>query len=102
MERTRNGAYQPFAPISLASHTSRTDNVLSYTRGEQQRPEQLIREPGTYRFALRVEEAISNDGLLDRLWSRRPPTVTFGHDLRSYDAINTATLPLYAKDWARR
>jgi hypothetical protein len=67
----------------------------------QERPEQLIREPGTHRCALRVEEAISNDGVLDRLWPRRPPTVTFERDLRSSDAraFNTATLPLYAKDW---
>jgi hypothetical protein len=101
MQRTRSGAYQPFAPISLAGHTSRTESVLFYTRGEQERPEQLIREPGTYRFAFRVEEAISNDGVLDRVWPRRPPTATFERNLRNYDAraFNTATLPLYAKDW---
>ena len=101
MERTRSGAYQPFAPISLAGHTSRTESVLFYTRGEQERPEQLIRELGTYRFALRLEEAFSDDGLLARFWQRRPPTVTFERDLRTYDAraFNTATLPLYAKDW---
>ena len=57
MERTRSGAYQPFAPISLAGHSSRTESVLFYTRGEQERPEQLIREPGAYRFTLRLEEA---------------------------------------------
>jgi hypothetical protein len=101
MERTRSGAYQPFAPISLAGHSSRTESVLFYTRGEQERPEQLIREPGTYRFALRLEEATSSNGWLDRLWRREPPTVAFERDLRNYDAraFNTATLPLYAKDW---
>jgi hypothetical protein len=101
MERTRTGAYQPFAPISLAGHSSRTESVLFYTRGEQERPEQLIREPGTYRFTLRLEEAVSTDGFIDRLWQRRPPTVTFERDLKNYDAraFNTATLPLYAKDW---
>jgi hypothetical protein len=101
MERTRSGAYQPFAPISLAGHSSRTESVLFYTRGEQERPEQLIREPGSYRFALRLEEAVSTDGLIDRLWQRRAPIVTFERDLRNYDAraFNTATLPLYAKDW---
>lgn len=73
---------------------SLTESVLFYTRGEQARPEQLIRDLGSYRFALRVEEASSNDGLLDRLWPRRPPTV-IERDLRGYDAsaFNTATLP---------
>jgi hypothetical protein len=101
MERTRSGAYQPFAPISLAGHTSRTESVLFYTRGEQERPEQLIREPGTYQFALRLEEARSDDGLFARVWPRRAAAVTFERDLRNYDAraFNTATLPLYAKDW---
>jgi hypothetical protein len=73
VQRTRSSADQPFAPISFAGQTSRTESVLFYTRGEQERPEQLIRDLGTYRFALRVEEARSNDGLLDRLWPRRPP-----------------------------
>lgn len=70
-------------------------------RGEEERPEQLIREPDTYRFALRLEEASSGNGLLDRLWQRRPPTLAFERDLKHYDAraFNTATLPLYAKDW---
>ena len=101
MERTRSSAYQPFAPISLAGHSSRTESVLFYTRGEQERPEQLIGDLGTYRFASRIEEAISNDGLPDRLWPRRPPRVTFERDLRSYDAraFNTATLMLHAEDW---
>ena len=86
VERTRSSADQPFAPISLAGQMSLTESVLFYTRGEQARPQQLIREHGTYRIALRVEEASSNDGLLDRLWPRRPSTVTFERDLRSYDA----------------
>jgi hypothetical protein len=48
-----------------------------------------------------VEEAIGNDGLLDRRWPRCPPTVIFERELRSNDAsaFNTATLPLYAMDW---
>jgi hypothetical protein len=33
-----------------------------------------------------VEEAVSNNGLLERLLPRRPPTVTFERDFRSYDA----------------
>lgn len=103
MERTRSGAYQPFAPISLAGRTSRTENVLFYTRGEQEKPDQLIRETGPYRFTLRLEEAISDEpGLFERLlWRRRPSTLTFERELRSYDAraFNNGTLPLFAKDW---
>jgi hypothetical protein len=69
--------------------------------GEQQRPEQLIREPGTDRLALRLQEAVSTDGLLGRLWQRRPSPVTFERDLRNYDAqaFNTARVPLMPKDW---
>jgi len=102
MERTRSGAYQPFAPISLAGRTSRTENVLFYTRGDQEKPEQLIRETGPYRFTLRLDEAAGDSiGLVDRLWRRRPSTLTFERELRSYDAraFNSGTLPMYAKDW---
>jgi hypothetical protein len=101
MEKTRAGAYQPFAPISLAGRASRTESVLFYTRGNQEKPEQLIREPGPYRFVLRLEEATSDGGFLDRLWSRRAGVLAFERELTFYDAraFNTGTLPLYAKDW---
>ena len=101
MEKTRSGAYQPFAPIALAGHSSRTESVLFYTRGEQEKPEQLIREPGPYRFALRLEEAVEPPGLFDWLWQRIPTQLSFERELRSYDAraFNTGTLPMFAKDW---
>lgn len=101
MEKTRAGAYQPFAPISLAGRASRTESVLFYTRGNQEKPEQLIREPGPYQFVLRLEEAISDGGFLDRLLSRRQGVLAFERELTFYDAraFNTGTLPLYAKDW---
>jgi hypothetical protein len=102
MERTRSGAYQPFAPISLAGRTSRTESVLFYTRGEQEKPDQLIHDTGSYRFTLRLEEAISEDiGSLDWLWRRPLRALTFARELHSYDAraFNSGTLPLYAKDW---
>ncbi len=35
MEKTRAGAYEPFAPLSLAGRTSRTEQVLFYPRGEE-------------------------------------------------------------------
>jgi hypothetical protein len=101
MERTRSNAYQPFAPMALAGHSSRTESVLFYTRGEQEKPEQLIREPGPYRFSLRLEEATEAPGLLDRLWRDARTELTFERELRSYDAraFNTGTLPMFAKDW---
>jgi hypothetical protein len=102
MERTRSGAYQPFAPISLAGHSSRTESVLFYTRGKQEKPDQLIREPGPYQFTLRLEEAVGDQtGLLDWMWPRRPNVLTFERELLTYDAraFNTGTLPMYARDW---
>jgi hypothetical protein len=66
LERTRSSAYQPFALISLAGHSSRTDSVLF-----------------AYRFALRLEEAISDDGLVARMWPRRPVMMTFERDLKT-------------------
>jgi len=99
MEKTRSGAYEPFAPISLAGRTSRTEQVLFYTRGEEEKPEQLIREPGTYNFKLTLEQAEEPGGL--RLMGAGPPSVTFERDLRFYDAraFQNGTIPLYAKDW---
>jgi hypothetical protein len=102
MERTRSGAYQPFAPISLAGRSSRTESVLFYTRGEQEKPDQLIREPGPYRFTLRLEEAVGDQSsLLDWLWPRRPNELTFERELVAYDAraFNAGTLSMFAKDW---
>ena len=102
MEKTRNGAYQPFAPISLAGRAARTETVLFYTRGEQEKPAQLVQELGPYRFALKLEQATADDlGIVDQWLARGPAEVTFERELRFYDArtFNTTTLPLYAKDW---
>jgi hypothetical protein len=101
MERTRSGAYQPFAPISLAGHSSRIESVLFYTRGDPEKPDQLIRETGPYRFTLRLDEAVDAPGILNWLWRRRPNVLTFERELRSYDArvFNAGTLPMYASDW---
>ena len=102
MERTRSGAYQPFAPISMAGRSSRTETVLFYTRGEQEKPNQLIRELGLYRFKLTIEEAVVDDfGYLDRLLRRGGAELAFERELKFYDAraFQNGTLPLYAKDW---
>jgi len=91
MQRTRAGAYEPFAPISLAGRTSHTHSVLFYTRGQDEKPNELIREPGPYRFTL----------ALDVAESKAKPTVSFERSLIAYDAraFNEGTLPLYSSDW---
>jgi hypothetical protein len=101
MERTRSGSYQPFAPISLIGRSSRTESVLFYTRGEEEKPDQLIRETGTYRFTLQLEQAVDSGSFLDRVWRHKPSMLTFERELRFYDAraFNNGTLPMYAKDW---
>ena len=91
MERTRTGAYEPFAPISLAGRESRTVQVLFYTRGENEKPNELIRQAGPYNFELSLEIAESD----------KKPTVSFERNLLGYDAraFNEGTLPLYSSDW---
>ncbi len=92
MEKTRSGAYEPFAPISLPGRSSRTESVLFYTRGEAEKPAELIREPGAYQFTL----------TLDVAESKSTPAVSFERSLIAYDAraFNQGTLPLYASDWS--
>lgn len=102
MEKTRAGAYQPFAPISLAGRTSRTETVLFYTRGDDQQPPQLIQATGPYQFKLTLEQAVADDlGVVDQWLATGPVSVSFERELRFYDAraFNNGTLPLYAKDW---
>lgn len=102
MEQTRAQTYKPFAPLSIPGNASRTETVLFYTRGEDQKPNELIREPGRYRFELSLVAAeAATPGLLAKLWPPRPAKVAFVRDLKSFDAraFNTGTLPLYAPDW---
>jgi hypothetical protein len=91
MERTRAGTYEPFAPISLAGRSSRTESVLFYTRGEAEKPNELIREAGPYQFTLTLDVAESSSA----------PTVSFERALLNYDAraFQEGTLPLYSADW---
>jgi len=91
MEKTRAGAYEPFAPISLTGRTSRTESVLFYTRGEDEKPNELIRAAGPYQFTL----------TFDLAESRTKPAVSFERTLLGYDAraFNEGTLPLYSSDW---
>ena len=91
MERTRTGAYEPFAPLSLAGRSSRTESVLFYTRGDDQKPAQLIEAVGPYTFEL----------IFDVAESRSKPTVKFDRSLFYYDAraFTERTLPMYSADW---
>jgi len=93
MERTRSGAYQPFAPIALAGYSSRTETVQFYTRGEEEKPPQMIRETQLYRFTMTLRD-VAND-------RRAPATISFERELRHYDAraFTNGTLWLYPKEW---
>ncbi len=102
MERTRSGAYQQFAPLSLAGRSSRTESVLFYTRGDEEKPAQIIRDVGAYQFKLTLDVAEVDDfGWFDRVWRVAAPSVSFSRALRYYDAraFNNGTLPMYANDW---
>lgn len=102
MERARARAFTPFAPMSLAGRTSRTETVLFYTRGDDQKPNEILRETGSYNFALTLEVAENADfGLIDRLWRKPAPKVTFVRELKHFDAraFQNGTLPLYSPDW---
>jgi hypothetical protein len=100
MEKTRTGAYQPFAPISLAGKASRTETVQFTPATDKEKPNQLVAtEPGQYRFKLILDEAEIDDfGPLDKVWPRKPASVNFQMELRYYDAraFNTGTLPLHS------
>jgi len=100
MERTRTRSYTGFAPLSLEGRTSRTESILFYTRGEDQKPEQLIREVGPYQFTLTVTKA-NDDGLLASKEPAKPITVTFERELPFYDAraFENGTIFMHAKDW---
>jgi hypothetical protein len=105
MEKTRGNAYQPFAPISLEGHGRRTETVLFYTRSDQEKPDQIIREPGSYQFRMTLaEDRPEVPGWLDRVMQYLhpgPTSVGFERELRFYDArvFNNGTLPLYSVSW---
>jgi hypothetical protein len=99
MDKARANGFDPFAPIPLAGKVSKTETVLFYTNGPSQKPDQLIREPGTYNFRLVLDEAEVNDfGPLDKIFRHGPAEVSFSADLRNHDAraFQMGTLPLYS------
>jgi hypothetical protein len=95
MEKTKANAYRPFAPISLAGHARQTETVLFYTRGDGEKPDQMVRETGPYDFKL-----ILDDGSLQKKGGQ-PPSVEFVRELRWYDAraFDEGTLPMFALNW---
>lgn len=101
MERTRTRSYTGFAPLSLEGRSSRTESVLFYTRGEDEKPEQLIREPGPYEFTLTVTPAEPEGGLLAGKEPPKPISVSFERVLPFYDAraFENGTIFMHAKDW---
>jgi hypothetical protein len=99
MERTRERAYTGFAPIPLEGRSSRTESVLFYTRGEDEKPEQLIREVGPYQFTLTITQA--EDAGPFSASPAKPISVSFERELPFYDAraFETGTIFMPAKDW---
>jgi hypothetical protein len=101
MERTRTRSYTGFAPLSLAGRTSRTESVLFYTRGDDEKPEQLIREVGPYEFTLTLTQAGNKGDLFGTGERSKPISVSFERVLPFYDArsFETGTIFMPAKDW---
>ncbi len=100
MERTRTRSYTGFAPIPLEGRSSRTESVLFYTRGDDEKPEQIIRAVGPYTFTLTLTQAESRD-LLGAKGAPKPVSVTFERVLPFYDAraFDTGTIHMPSKDW---
>ncbi len=99
MEKARTNGYQPFAPISLAGKASRTETLLFHTKDDKEKPAQLITEAGLFRLKLLLDEAEIDDfGPFDRMFPRKPGSVSFEVQLRAYDAraFNVGTLPLFS------
>lgn len=99
MERTRNRDYTGFAPLSLAGRSSRTESVLFYTRGADEKPGQLIKAVGPYQFTLTVTQA-GSEGLFGSP-KPKPISVSFERELPFYDAraFENGTIFMHAKDW---
>lgn len=105
MERTRSRSYTGFAPLPLAGRSSRTEPVLFYTRGDAEKPDQIIREVGPYEFTLTVTPAESRGGLSGLLGQdggvAKPISVTFERLLPFYDAraFENGAIHMHANDW---
>jgi hypothetical protein len=104
MERTRTRSYTGFAPLSLAGRESRTESILFYTRGDDEKPEQIIREVGPYEFTLTATLARDTGGLTGLTGGAadtKPITVAFERTLPFFDAraFENGTIYMPSKDW---
>lgn len=98
MDKARAG-FDHFAPIPLAGKASRTESVLFYPKSPEEKPEQLIREPGVYDFKLKIDEARAEElGFLDRFWRPKSTDVSYKSELRFWDArsFQTGTIAMYS------
>jgi len=105
MERTNSRSYTGFAPLSLAGRESRTESILFYTRGDGEKPEQIIREVGPYEFTLTATLAKDTGGLSNVAGGAadaKPITVTFERELPFFDAraFQNGTIYMPSKDWS--
>lgn len=102
MERTRQRAYTGFSPISLAGNSSRAESILFYTRGADEKPEEIINEAGTYQFKLTLVEAPVSDWLSRLIGTGAPVSITFERVLPFYDArsFQEGTIFMHSADWA--
>ncbi len=98
MDKARAG-FDHFAPIPLAGKASRTESILFYPKSPEEKPEQLIHEPGIYEFKLKIDEARADDfGFLDRLWPSQATEVSYKAELRFWDArsFQNGTIAMYS------
>jgi hypothetical protein len=95
-DKAVKGEYNPFAPICLEGRGRRTENVMFYTRGDDEKPDQLVSDVGSYAFKLTLD-----DGTLQASGRRRPVSVEFIRELKYYDprVFVRGTLPMYAENW---
>jgi hypothetical protein len=102
MDRTRARAYTGFSPITLQGHSSRAESVLFYTRGAEEKPDQVINEPGTYQFKLTLVAAEGSSSGWFSFGSNNPVSITFERVLPFYDAraFEQGTIFMHAPDWA--
>ena len=100
-ERARAFQFKPFAPLSLAGHSSQSDSVLFYPRNDE-KVLQLVTATGVYHFTLQVTMAeVRHLGIVDRWWWRAPVPTQFDMVLPALDhrAFQTGTLPMHQKEW---
>lgn len=103
MERARQRAFTGFAPITLQGHSSQAEQILFYTKGDEEKPMQLITEAGTYKFKLTLVEAEGGSkSWLDSIFGEREPvSITFERVLPFYDArsFQEGTIFMHSADW---